>query len=272
MLPGEILEMINTNINLFKTCKRYYFHKSIFYKEYIADLQDLKYHMEPTEVKHHILRYNTPHWLLDYIHNNTFKIINYNQSVIHFSNLTYLSFDLNFNQPLGKLPNTLTHLVLGNNFNQIVALPDYLIELTIGDKFDKPLKLPMTLKHLTLGIHFNQILQLPDLESLTLGICYDRPLELPPTLKYLTLGAFFNQPLVLPNNLKSLILGEVFNQTLVLPDTLKSVTFGGGFNQIFNFPTKLKYIKLTKYYNKLIDVDSIPKNVEFYIGDNLINY
>ena len=32
MVPAEIFEMINTNINLYKTCKSFYDYKTIYYK------------------------------------------------------------------------------------------------------------------------------------------------------------------------------------------------------------------------------------------------
>ncbi len=43
MVPGEILKLINGyatlygNINLFKTCKYFYYYKDIFYQSYIFD-------------------------------------------------------------------------------------------------------------------------------------------------------------------------------------------------------------------------------------------
>jgi hypothetical protein len=62
-----------------------------------------------------------------------------------------------FNQPVNKLPATLTHLTTGINFNQHVnhfnepvdALPSTLTHLTTGDCFNQPVdKLPPKLTHL----------------------------------------------------------------------------------------------------------------------------
>ena len=36
-VPQEIFEHINSNnINLYKTCKQYYYHVEVFYKKYIT--------------------------------------------------------------------------------------------------------------------------------------------------------------------------------------------------------------------------------------------
>jgi FNIP Repeat len=69
--------------------------------------------------------------------------------------LTWLN---KFNQPVDKLPLTLTHLTTGDNFNQPVdKLPLILTHLTTGFYFNQPVdKLPPTLTHLTTGRQFNQ--------------------------------------------------------------------------------------------------------------------
>ena len=198
MLLPELLEMINTNINLYKTCKGYYVHKKIFYKEFVIDINNnLKYQVNNPEIKHGFLRFTISDDLLNYMKSNTYQMINYNQPVVDFSNLTHITFDERFNQPIIKLPDTLIYLEFGNYFNQ--------------------------------------------------------PLTVPPILKYLTLGHYFDKPLELPN-------------------TLKYLTLGARFRQLFNFPKKLKYIKMPEYYDIMIDVNTIPKGIEFYIGDNLINF
>lgn len=57
----------------------------------------------------------------------------------------------------------LTHLTVGNNFNQPVdKLPPKLVHLTTSDSFNQPVdKLPPTLTLLITGCRFNQLVDLP---------------------------------------------------------------------------------------------------------------
>ncbi len=81
MVPDEIFEMIGSNINLYKTCKAFYNHKSVFYKSFIIDMN--------TNYKYSITN-NIPYELITYMKNNSYHIIN-------------------FNQPNIELPKKLTH-------------------------------------------------------------------------------------------------------------------------------------------------------------------
>lgn len=212
-------------------------------------------------------------------------------------NLEYLKFGKSFNSYV-YLPEKLTTLVfdiyhkfsidpdvsafnfsdkvvnldkLGNlnKFNQLISLPDSLLQIYFGFSFNQELVniiLPCNLKILHFGYHFNKPLfpgSLPhDLRKLVFGDLWDHALYsniLPPnldtlyfgnqwshplttglfpeSLTSLTFGNSWNHPLqidILPKYLITLVFGDAFNQPLIinsLPKTLKSVTFGKSFNQ-----------------------------------------
>ena len=70
-----------------------------------------------------------------------------------------------YDEIIDDLPNSITHLILGDNFNQpINNLPDSVTHLILGDNFNQPLiNLPNSLTHLILGDNFNQtIYGIPD--------------------------------------------------------------------------------------------------------------
>ncbi|GAM18376.1 hypothetical protein SAMD00019534_015510, partial [Acytostelium subglobosum LB1] len=113
----------------------------------------------------------------------------------------------------GMLPPTLTHLTLGDYFNQPLTsglLPDSLIELHIGNSFDHP------------------ILGLPNsLTILTISDKFDQPLtsRLLPQLTKLKLGNSFRQ--LLPGSMKSLkclAIGEAFIDKIIEDLGMKSNT------------------------------------------------
>jgi FNIP Repeat len=75
--------------------------------------------------------------------------------------LTHLILGENFNQPVDNLPSTLTYLTTGHAFNQPVdKLPPTLTHLKTGHTFNQPVdKLPPTLTHLKTGIEsINQLI------------------------------------------------------------------------------------------------------------------
>jgi hypothetical protein len=82
-----------------------------------------------------------------------------------FSNLLILIFCTQSDQEIKVLPNSLTTLTFGDNFNQKIkpnVLPNSLQSLTFGDNFDQEIKksvLPTSLTTLTFGWNFNQELK-----------------------------------------------------------------------------------------------------------------
>ena len=148
------------------------------------------------------------------------------------------------NTEFQSLPARLTHLTLGDNYNQPLPnpLPHGLTHFTLGDNYTQPLPdpLPLGLTHLTLGRHYSQPLSdpLPQwLTHLTLGDNYNQPLPspLPGGLTHLTLRYYYNQPLPcpLPGGLTHLTLGYKYTQPLPnsLPQGLTNLTLERKYNQ-----------------------------------------
>ncbi|EFA79307.1 hypothetical protein PPL_07725 [Heterostelium album PN500] len=155
-------------------------------------------------------------------------------------NLTCISFDIHFNEPLtaGFLPASLKILKLGPSFNQVFG---------IG-------QLPNTLEELELNYRYNQPIQ---------------PGALPPSLKILKLNHLFKHELEvgsLPPKLEVLHYSGhdiVIKETGVLPNTLYTLT---------NAPVSwiaairlLPNIKGLKFYQNesvpIFDLDQLPPNL-----------
>eukprot|EP01133_Synstelium_polycarpum_P009811 gene9811-11460_t len=141
--------------------------------------------------------------------------------------LTHLCLGDQFNQQIivGSIPSSVTHLKLGTHNTHIISpgsLPQSLTHLILGcTRFNHPLRpnsLPSSLQHLTLGNEFNQ--------SIALEL-------LPQSLTHLTLGSYFNQSIIpgsLPSSLLYLAIGEKFQRPLVngsLPSSLRQLRFPG---------------------------------------------
>jgi hypothetical protein len=178
--------------------------------------------------------------------------------------LTHITLGDNFNESLPKnIPKGLTHITFGYDFNQPFQrgeLPKGLTHLTFGRNFNKPLlELPKGLTHLTFGYDFNQPFQRGELPKglthLTFGSNFNEPLlGLPKGLTHLTFGSNFNEPLLeLPKGLTHLTFGLRFNRPLPkkLPDSLIYLTFGDLFNQHFlqRLPDDLTHLTLGRMFN-----------------------
>lgn len=117
------------------------------------------------------------------------------------NSITHITFGENFNQSLHTiLPNSITHLIFDyySNFNQPlpVNLPEYITHIIFGEcsKFNQPLlyKLPKSISHLTFGRNFNQPInnKLPEsITHLTFGYYFNQSFEnnLPKSITHLTL-------------------------------------------------------------------------------------
>ena len=171
------------------------------------------------------------------------------QKTFHLPNLTQLTFEGLFDQPLspGVLPTSLTHLDFGYYFNQPLSpgvLPTSLTQLTFGSNFNQPLTagvLPTSLTQLTFGSSFNQPLQVGVLST---------------SLTHLTFGENFNQSLtagVLPTSLTHLTFGSDFNQPLqagVLPSSLIQLTFRNMYDQPREFRAPIDYLEVDEHVYK----------------------
>ncbi|KAF2069778.1 hypothetical protein CYY_008901 [Polysphondylium violaceum] len=169
--------------------------------------------------------------------------------------LRYLELGGDFNKPiLSSLP-SLTHLVFGSNFNQLIKksiLPQSLVHLKFGFQFDQLImvdSLPNSLQILKFGHSFNQNIKYP----------------LPTNLKTLIFGSKFNSLIYkLNDSLNYLEFGTEYNQTIIpiLPSTLEILKFGDNFNQPFKMqlPKQLFRLELGSCFNQHIDKGIIPSS------------
>ena len=203
-----------------------------------------------------------------------------------------------FNKSVDNLPDCLTHLTFGINFNQPVTyqtessqngksptlLPNSLtnLEFVYGSQFNQPVNnLPRSLTYLAFGCEFNQpVNNLP--RSLTHLMFaeyskFNQPVDnLPESLTHLKFGDFFNQQFdisdedsptgkssILPNSLRYLEFGEYFNQPVDnLPNSLTHLTFGINFNQpVDNIPESLTHLIFTECSIFNQPIDNLPESL-----------
>ena len=181
--------------------------------------------------------------------------------------LTHLQFGENYDLPLvaRALPPSLTQLSLGYRFNHSVEvgiLPDSLSTLTFSDWFDQPLSigsLPTNLTHLTFGFRYNEIITVgilpPSLRRLEFGVKFNQFLDvgvLPASITHLEFHHDFQQQIpigVLPSSLQHLVLGELFDVPLI-PGSL---------------PPSLTYLKLGREYNAPFEPGLLPSSLTHLI-------
>eukprot|EP01112_Ceratiomyxa_fruticulosa_P013477 TRINITY_DN3791_c0_g1_i2.p1 TRINITY_DN3791_c0_g1~~TRINITY_DN3791_c0_g1_i2.p1 ORF type:complete len:469 (-),score=51.82 TRINITY_DN3791_c0_g1_i2:132-1538(-) len=203
----------------------------------------------------------------------------------NFSRLHKIETSSEFDSPLPKIPDSVTHIYLHDRFNQRLHnnLPQSLIYLQVGRDFNQTLNnLPSTLKHLNMekNAYFNR--RVPSFPSnitqLSFGCffsqCVDR---LPQTLTHLSFGRNFDREVdCLPLSLTHLSFGAYFTQKVdCLPKSLTHLTFTGKFNQTINhLPPGLTHLVLSDDFNRA--VDSLPSsitNLSFgYCFSQSVNY
>ena len=260
-VPREIFELIGSGINLYETCKSFYFHRTVYYP--FAILSDQKYVKNKLINKIVLIDSAIYQETLNYLYQHVYRLMN-------GSNLWSLE---KFNH--------LTHLWLADDFNMDIQIPDTVVRLILGKKFNKFIKLPGKLK------------------SLILGTDYDKNLILPITLIHFEMGHCFNQNIVLPNLLKNLVIGYKYNATISIGDmdwngekekfpaleslTLKSycelptfpsslidLTIEGGFYSIDPLPN-LKRLSVEHSYPHIINIKDFPSIESISIGKDKIN-
>jgi hypothetical protein len=186
-----------------------------------------------------------------------------------------------FNRPVNNLPNSITHLTFGEQFNQPVGhqgcedincprnLPNSITHLTFGYIFNQPVNnLPNSITHLTFeGRNFNQPVGHQGCEDIN---C---PRNLPNSITHLIFGDDFNQPVnKLPNSITHLTFGYCFNQPVDnLPNLITHFTFGFYFNQKVghqecedincprNLPNSITHLTFGKLFNQ--PVDKLPNSI-----------
>ncbi len=157
-----------------------------------------------TSKKYHTLeefKNNTKYRINKLIINNVNELAEINNKTIK-----EIQFGHNFNQPIDGLPevgrsflpNSITHLTFGNNFNKSInKLPSSITHLEFGNNFNRPVNnLPNSITHLTFGNNFEQSVD-----------------NLPNLITHLTFGHWFNLLVNnLPNSITHLTFGERFNK------------------------------------------------------------
>lgn len=160
-------------------------------------------------------------------------------------NLTHLSFDYSFNEPIDDLikysPDTLTHLIFGHDFNQKIdnLIPNSIVYLEFGWNFNRSLKtlinLPL-LSTLILSCHFNQ----------SVRNC------IPNSVRKIKFGSRFNISIknCIPNFVESLKFGYRFDKSIDdLPDSIIFLRLPRHyFDVVTKFPSNLKELKVSKQF------------------------
>ncbi|KAN0019198.1 hypothetical protein ACTFIU_002400 [Dictyostelium citrinum] len=180
------------------------------------------------------------------------SIENHQQQI--FSQLKTLILGIHFNQPLLNIPNSITYLEFGRDFDQDFTFSKFgeskLKCLKFKGRFNKVLKvgnLPSSLRILYLSDQFNK--------KLTKGM-------LPEGLEELYFQSNYNQELIpnesIPSSLKLIVLSFSFNQELlpnVFPPNIETIIFG----QLYSKPIKMGVIpdnvtnlKLPKFYKTFV--------------------
>eukprot|EP01111_Echinosteliopsis_oligospora_P013846 TRINITY_DN5073_c0_g1_i2.p1 TRINITY_DN5073_c0_g1~~TRINITY_DN5073_c0_g1_i2.p1 ORF type:complete len:316 (-),score=38.83 TRINITY_DN5073_c0_g1_i2:33-980(-) len=139
-----------------------------------------------------------------------------------------------FDRPLIDLPATITHLTLGDQFNQAVdnLLPSSITHLKFGFEFNQSVdNLPPSITHLKFGNQFNQPVN-----------------NLPSSIIFLGFDCYFNQPVDhLPGFITHLEFGDFFNQPVNnLPPSLTHLRFSenSDFDQpVDHLPSALTFLK-----------------------------
>ena len=128
------------------------------------------------------------------------------------------------------------HEFKGSKFNYSVNwnyIPDKITYLSLGDDYNQSDKLPKNLKYLIFGFAFDKHIELPDkLIYLIFGQQFNCKITLPQSLKYLKFGKFFNQEIILPDSLEHLELGLFFDHSIELPDGLENLVFEENIKQL----------------------------------------
>ena len=187
--------------------------------------------------------------------------------------ITHLTLGGQFNQNIDNLPQTITHLILGELFNQPVdKLPQNLIYLEFGHDFNKSVdNLPKNLKYLKLGNDFSRSVDyLPNnLKYLKFNRIFNRDVDkLPRNLTHLAFGRWFNRSTnKLPQNLTHLVFGERYCGTLEsLPHNLKYLSFDdlSDYNNFKNLPNSLECLSTSAHIQDILKQQGyFPKTLQY---------
>lgn len=172
-------------------------------------------------------------------------------------------------------------LLLDDNFITSLDefdLPDSILYIDFGEKFNKSLKyfkFPKHLKKIKFGKNFSQTLDnvvLPNnLEVIEFGSNYTSSLfcvQFPKSLKEIILNNEYNSslPFFLPKKIEKIMLGKYYDysvNTFVVPKNLKYLRINGNLcNKVLldNLPKNLKTLEIV--YNLAFDMSNLPNSLE----------
>ncbi|GAM21967.1 hypothetical protein SAMD00019534_051420 [Acytostelium subglobosum LB1] len=193
--------------------------------------------------------------------------------------------DKAFKHQDGGLPHSITHLVLGDKYNQPIikgALPQSLLILTFGNEFNQmiaPDTLPDSITRLTFGV---QPSTPPNLQILIYGIngsLFNQPLQsgsLPRSLRDLSLGDMYSHaisPGLLPNSMTRLALGRHFDRKLddrALPHSLISLELGQNYHHAASLPSTIPALEsLVLYECNASNIQKLPPVTSLKIWHDL---
>lgn len=222
-----------------------------------------------------------------------------NDDLKEYHNLLSISFRNSFNEDVSTLylPNTVTKLVFGQEFNKgitnlnlsnlsyirfggefnnsVPTLPDTLTHLIFGFNFNKNINnLPKNIIHLEFGCRFNKKISLQSLnklETLCIGMNFRQKVKLPNSIKHLEWDCNIELP-KLPTTLTQLELGFDFNKKLPnpLPSELTHLTLGLQFEHfIESFPDKLTYLTVASTKSKISELPCGLQILEWLSESNI---
>lgn len=172
-------------------------------------------------------------------------------------------FGEKFDQKLESLPESITHMEFGSAFSHSIDLPAHIQHVTWNCTVPIPLHTGLKdLKSLTLGDDFYNLVDIPEsVEELTLGSRYHHPIVFPTRLRKLTWNC--NCKVDLPGGgfLKEIIFGPTFNMQVTLPEGLTQVTFGYNFCKRVVLPGTLRHVTFSKNYRMAVELPPLCRRL-----------
>lgn len=151
--------------------------------------------------------------------------------------VTRVIFPESFNQPIDNLPNSVTYLEVGDDFDSHIIFPKNLKHFVVGHNYNYPIDgLPNGVKKLEFGFYFNQPLDNipPTVEEVVVGNRFTQPVNnIPPSVRIFKV--------LDKSRFKSIIKNGLYKNTSIWFD-----------RPIKTFPPTVKYIQVGPY--KLKDI------------------
>jgi hypothetical protein len=247
MIPEEIFEIIIGTIELYKTCKSFYNHRKVFYKQYVADYKVLEKRSGFLNLKK-----------ISYNPDNIYRLKNSNGHLV-FKNLTHLSLDRTYNEKLPNLPvlQQITHLTLGDCYHRPLPMLSNLTDLTMGYYYNQPLPLFPKLTNLICGLNYNQVLPLySKLTHLIIKYYYNEILPELPNLTHLTIHRY-KKPLPNLPKLEYLEFKDDYHLPLPYLPELKHLQFNHTYSQPLPLLSKLEYLEFYDYDFSVPDLPNL---------------